>query len=237
MKTKITTLVIAILFATNIYAQTGVSISENTSTPHGSAMLDIQSDNKGLLIPRVTLIDIFSSSVPVNNPAIGLLVYNENSVNNIPVGFYSWAGTQWNKMMTLGDLQDNSSINELQTISLNTSTNIMTLSNNGGTADLSPYLDNTDNQQLAFNQSNNQLSISNGNTVNLSSDYAFIKCSTDQTPLVEGEAIKFNYVIEGNLTTNSNGQITLNAGKNISYKQELEWMSHSILRQIINSTT
>jgi len=104
MKTKITTLAVAILFATNIFAQTGVSISVNTSTPDPSAMLDIQSDNKGLLIPRITIVNLLNYAPIEVLPENGLMVYNESDLYGVPVGFYYWAGSQWNKLQTNGDI-------------------------------------------------------------------------------------------------------------------------------------
>lgn len=59
---------------------------------------------------------------------------------------------------------DGSTTNELQTISL--ATNTLSLSNSGGSVDLSGYLDNTDAQTLGL--VTNTLSISGGNSVDLS---------------------------------------------------------------------
>lgn len=59
---------------------------------------------------------------------------------------------------------DGSISNELQTISL--ATNTLSLSDGGGSVDLSPYLDNTDDQTLSL--VTNTLSIEDGNSVDLS---------------------------------------------------------------------
>ncbi len=59
--------------------------------------------------------------------------------------------------------------NEIQDLSLNTTTNILTITNNGTptSIDLTPYLDNTDNQDLSL--TGNTLSLTNdGTTVDLS---------------------------------------------------------------------
>jgi len=57
--------------------------------------------------------------------------------------------------------------NEIQDLSLNTTTHILTITNNGTATniDLSPYLDNTDAQTLSL--TGNTLAISNGNNVTL----------------------------------------------------------------------
>ncbi|MFB3390022.1 hypothetical protein [Flavobacterium sp. LAR06] len=58
---------IALSFNT-AYSQVGIG----TTTPHASAILDISSTNKGLLIPRLTT----AQRNAIASPAAGLLVYN-----------------------------------------------------------------------------------------------------------------------------------------------------------------
>ena len=64
-----------------------------------SAMLDVASNNKGVLIPRVSLTSTMDISTIVS-PATSLLVYNTATVgippNNVSPGFYYWTGTKWN---------------------------------------------------------------------------------------------------------------------------------------------
>jgi hypothetical protein len=69
-------------------AQQGVSISADGSSPHGSAMLDIRSSSKGLLIPRMSALQRSS----ISNPATGLLVYQQGSAAD---GFYYYNGSNW----------------------------------------------------------------------------------------------------------------------------------------------
>lgn len=64
-----------LLFAALIFSPAGIaqiSISSTNSQPDSSAMLDIQSTNKGLLIPRMNTSQL--SAIP--NPAEGLMVYD-----------------------------------------------------------------------------------------------------------------------------------------------------------------
>lgn len=49
----------------------GVAINNDNSTPDPSAMLDVKSTNKGMLVPRMTL----SQRTAISNPATGLLVF------------------------------------------------------------------------------------------------------------------------------------------------------------------
>ncbi len=74
-----------------VFGQDNVGIG--TTTPHSSALLDLTATDKGLLIPRVTLIAIGDGTSPVNGPETGLLVYN--SGGTLTAGFYYWDGSQW----------------------------------------------------------------------------------------------------------------------------------------------
>ena len=90
MRKIIPLFVLCLLFFSNLQAQNNVGIG--TTTPDSSAILDITSANKGLLIPRVTLND-HTTPAPVTNPATGLLIYNANGTE--PHGFWYWDGTEW----------------------------------------------------------------------------------------------------------------------------------------------
>ena len=71
-----------------IYAPTAFSqnVGINTASPHSSALLDLSSNSKGLLIPRLTT----AQRTAVATPATGLLVYDSN-LNE----FYYYDGTIW----------------------------------------------------------------------------------------------------------------------------------------------
>ncbi len=85
-----------LLFATNAtFSQ--VAINSSGSDAASSAMLDISSSNKGVLIPKMTINDISSTTSPVNAPLDGLLIYNTGSVD-VDEGFYYWSGSRWNLM-------------------------------------------------------------------------------------------------------------------------------------------
>ncbi|MEO6287372.1 MAG: hypothetical protein ABIN80_24345 [Dyadobacter sp.] len=73
----------------NAFAQ-GVGI--NTNTPDPSAALDIQSSNKGLLVPRVALGSLSDNST-VSNPAHALLVFNTTDNVALNPGYYYNEGT------------------------------------------------------------------------------------------------------------------------------------------------
>jgi len=72
-----------VLFAFVANAQVGIG----TISPDGSAQLDIQATNKGLLIPRMSL----SDRGAIASPATGLLIFQ---TDNTP-GFYYYNGSAW----------------------------------------------------------------------------------------------------------------------------------------------
>lgn len=81
----------------NVLAQQGIG----TNTPHRSAALHVDSQNKGLLIPRVAL-QANNLAAPITSPETSLIVYNTtfNAANNLKQGFYFWEGTKWEPFTT-----------------------------------------------------------------------------------------------------------------------------------------
>ena len=86
---------------TNIFSQVGIG----TTSPNASSSLDISSSTSGVLIPRVSLVDISNGTTPVTSPATSLLVYNTNPVitGGNGVGYYYWNGSIWTKLFTSVD--------------------------------------------------------------------------------------------------------------------------------------
>lgn len=83
-------------------AQVGV----NTSSPDNSSVLDIYSVDKGLLLPRVSLTSVNSITSPINNPAIGLLIWNTNPnvIDGSGIGYYYFNGTKWMQLQSRNTL-------------------------------------------------------------------------------------------------------------------------------------
>ena len=75
----------------NVFAQ-NIGISDETFTPHSSAGLEIKFSDKGLLIPRVSLLG-FNDTTTIPNPIKSLLVYNTNQY--LGEGFYFFNGENW----------------------------------------------------------------------------------------------------------------------------------------------
>jgi hypothetical protein len=69
---KANQLLIAIVLFTAYSLHAQVAVNNDGSSAHTSAMLDVKSSNKGVLLPRISQDDIKS----INNPANGLMVFN-----------------------------------------------------------------------------------------------------------------------------------------------------------------
>ncbi len=85
----------------------GSAVAQNvgigTLTPDVSAMLHINSTNKGLLIPKVSLASLTDAKT-VDQPATGLMIFNTNAAISSGTGFYYNSGTTsaavWEKFQT-----------------------------------------------------------------------------------------------------------------------------------------
>jgi hypothetical protein len=99
-------------------ATNGQSVGIGTSQPNASAALDIQSSNKGLLIPRVNV-------AAVAAPANGLMVFNTNPSAFDGQGLYINMGTsitpQW---VRVASLESGNFIRNQQTLQQNSGFNI-----------------------------------------------------------------------------------------------------------------
>lgn len=114
------------------------SVGIGTTTPNTSAMLDITSTNKGLLIPRIALTATNSPS-PLSGFVAGMMVYNTASAgtppNNVTPGFYLCNGTLWERP-------------------IGGSSGGWSLTGNSGTNSSINFIGTTDNQDIVFKRNN-----------------------------------------------------------------------------------
>lgn len=86
--------VIITLHSNSFFAQ-NVGINTTGASPDATAMLDVVSTNKGVLIPRVSLLST-TDVATISSPTTSLLVYNTNaSMTNGALGYYYYNGTSW----------------------------------------------------------------------------------------------------------------------------------------------
>lgn len=142
------------MFTIKVNSQ-NVGIGINNVNPDPSAILDINATNKGLLIPRVSLMST-TDIATVPGPSVSLLVYNLSTISDVSPGFYYFEGNIWKK---IGN-EDNQNIS-----GSNLTGSLLTIgieNGNSETIDLSS-LQGGSNQNLSL--TGNVLSISGGNNV------------------------------------------------------------------------
>ena len=131
-------IVCTMLSAFNTAAQS-LSVNTTGATAHSSALLDVSSVNKGMLIPRVSLTGITDVATIVA-PATSLLIYNTNAAiaGGSGAGYYYYSGTQWVKI-----------------IDAVTPGNSWSLTGNSGTTAGINFIGTTDSVSLVFKVNNN----------------------------------------------------------------------------------
>jgi hypothetical protein len=174
-------ILLLVVFANSIRSQ-NVAISTTTAVPNASAMLDIVSTTKGLLIPRMTE----AQRVAIASPATSLLVY-QTDAGTLGTGFYYYTGGTW--------------------LPLYSSSGAWNISGNAGTSAATHFLGTTDAVALIIKTSNaermrfftnGQVSI-NSSTVNAYSTLYTMATGT-------------NSAIEGYATTSGAAILGANSG-------------------------
>src|SRR5690606_26767298 len=88
-------LVISFVAASTFAFSQNVGINTTGALPDASAGLDVDFNNKGLLVPRVSLTST-TDVTTIPTPATSLLVYNTNAaMTGGAVGYWYYDGTQW----------------------------------------------------------------------------------------------------------------------------------------------
>jgi len=81
--------IVLIIFLLTATLHGQVKIGTNPTVVNNSASLEIESSNKGLLIPRVSLLST-TDVATIPSPAQSLLVYNLSTTADVVPGFYYW---------------------------------------------------------------------------------------------------------------------------------------------------
>ena len=93
-----------LLLGSNAIAQ---NVGIGTATP--AAKLDVTATDEGLLIPRISL-SATTVAAPLTTPTTSEIVYNTatagTSPTNVIPGYYYWNGTQWVRLITTADMDE-----------------------------------------------------------------------------------------------------------------------------------
>lgn len=130
MRNQIIVLALTLLTGSTFAQNVGIG----TNAPDASAKLHIEDPNRGLMVPRVSLVDVTNGLTPVNAPMTGLLVFNTNVgvTGGSGTGFYYWDGTIWKRLQPYNGGDD------------------WHLLGNAGTNPAVNFVGTTDNQDLVF---------------------------------------------------------------------------------------
>ncbi|MEZ0182376.1 beta strand repeat-containing protein [Flavobacterium oncorhynchi] len=77
------------------YSQVGIG----TPMPNSSSQLEIVASNRGVLIPRVSLINSTDVSTIANGNVNSLLVFNIAAIADVKPGYYYWYNSKWNRIV------------------------------------------------------------------------------------------------------------------------------------------
>jgi hypothetical protein len=99
MKTKKHLVAIIFLIISISFKAQNIGINTTGATPNLSAMLDIVSTSKGLLIPRLALTSNTDATTITSGNVTSLLVYNTTAASSgstaVFPGYYYWNGSKW----------------------------------------------------------------------------------------------------------------------------------------------
>ena len=82
-------LLVGILMNFNLYGQIKVTANPNPTPPHASSILELESNLKGFLPPRMST----TERLAISQPADGLLIYDSTDSH-----FHYYAGGRWNRI-------------------------------------------------------------------------------------------------------------------------------------------
>ncbi len=157
------------------YSQ-NVAINSTGNSPDASAMLDIQSANKGLLISQISLTDL-TDATTISSPAHSLLIYNTNAAITGGKGYYYNSGTTgspvWTKMVVSGTEWK--------------------LTGNSGTTPGTDFIGTTDAQALVLKTTgSSRMNISSTGVTTIGNGTDQVNIAADGTLTFEGAATTFD---------------------------------------------
>lgn len=194
------------LAVSHINAQVGIGKNlDGTLEPDDSAMLDIRSENKGLLVSQIALTGTLDTSI-ITSPEKSLLIFNTATVSDVYPGYYFWNGNKWERFIT-GFQQSVKCSNS------NTSTNVNTSSHSDA-----PIFGNTEwnDDTLIYTVGSNYIQVGIPGTyqINVNIIYNIAKSGysiTSQLAIngsLQGPISSTGYV-DGKSSDNENGSTTL----------------------------
>lgn len=177
---KIALCMLAVIFSANLFAQ--VKVGNNPAVLNSNAVLEMESDNKGLLLPRLAL-SATTSTAPLTAFVQGMFVFNTATAGDVTPGIYYSDGTKWVRVSTVGGAGPVAS-------------NVWSLSGNAGTT-TSDFLGTTDLAPLVAKTNNTE-------RMRITEDgWVGIGTATPQAALHIKGQLKIDTLTAGNMATDS----------------------------------
>ncbi|MFC0184490.1 hypothetical protein SAMN04515674_1025 [Pseudarcicella hirudinis] len=95
---KLSILCALVLMGTTAFAQQRISDGTSNAAINPNAIVEIQSNNKGLLLPRVALTGT-ANAAPLSAHVAGMHVYNTATVGDVTPGEYFNDGKKWKQVL------------------------------------------------------------------------------------------------------------------------------------------
>lgn len=104
MKNKLHTLVLMLgcICVATVGTQAQVKIGNNPNTINPNSILELETTNKGILLPRIAL-NSTTQATPMTAHVAGITVYNIATVNDVSPGYYYNDGGKWVRLITAAD--------------------------------------------------------------------------------------------------------------------------------------
>lgn len=128
---------LAVFFYCSQLAFSQVKIGNNPTIVNPNAILEIESSNKGLLLPRLAL-TATNNPYPLNAFVEGMLVYDTATTADITPGLYYCDGTKWIR------------VNNGSNVSTTTPSDAWLLKGNDGTSPTTHFIGTKDYNDLVF---------------------------------------------------------------------------------------
>lgn len=191
---------ISLIFSFNCTSQ-GVVINSDGSNPNSSAILDVKSTTKGILIPRMTQ----TQRNAIDTPVSGLMVYQTDAT----LGFYFYDGSSWVRLASGTEAAYTAGTNI--SISGNVITNsspdqTVTLTGGGATSITGTY------PNFTINSTDNN---SGGTVTSLTAGTGLSGGTITSSGTINLANTGVTTGTYNNVTVNAQGQVT--AGSNTSY--------------------
>jgi hypothetical protein len=160
-------------------ASQNVAINSNGASPDTSALLDLQSTNKGLLISRLSLTSLTdATTIPL--PAHSLLIYNTNAALAGGEGYYYNSGTTGSPVW----------------VKLNSSGSGWQLSGNSGTLPGTDFIGTTDAKDLVIKTNgSSRVNISSTGVTTIGDGTNDTRIEADGSILLEGTATAYTDLV------------------------------------------